>query len=266
MTTNNDYLSINKNSWNSRVESHLASEFYDVPGFLAGKSSLNNIELALLGDVKGKNILHLQCHFGQDTISLQRLGAQATGIDLSDKSIETANDLARQTNTSPTFFCCDVYDVPNKVEQQFDIVFTSYGTIGWLPDLDKWAKVIVSRLKPGGQFIMADFHPVVWMFDDCFKEIGYNYFNTGEIAETENGTYADRDAPIKVQYIGWNHSMSEILNSLIRNGMELKQFNEFDYSPYNCFKETVEFEPGKFRIKHLDNKIPMVYSLVAAKR
>ena len=266
MKTEIDYLSINKQSWNKRTETHLTSEFYDVIGFLKGNTSLNTIELDLLGDIKGKSVLHLQCHFGQDTISLQRLGASVTGIDLSDQSILSANELASKAGVFPSFICCDLYDLPNHLNQQFDVVFTSYGTIGWLPDLDKWAAIVSRFLKPNGQFVFAEFHPVVWMFDDDLKNIGYNYFNTGAIIETENGTYADRDAAFTQEYVCWNHSMSEVVNSLIKSGLEINSLNEFDYSPYNCFRETIEIEPKKYRIKHLDNKIPMVYAIVATKK
>jgi hypothetical protein len=104
------------------------------------------------------------------------------------------------------------------------------------------------------------------MFDDNFTGVGYHYFNTEAIIETENGTYADRDAEIKLQSIGWNHDLSEVLNNLIKQSLELTVFNEYDYAPYNCFKESIEVGPGKFRIKHLGNKIPMVYALVAVKK
>ncbi|KFF10848.1 class I SAM-dependent methyltransferase [Flavobacterium hydatis] len=266
MTPENNYIEVNKESWNNRVESHLKSDFYDLEGFLKGNTSLNSIELELLGDIKGKTILHLQCHFGQDSISLARLGANVTGVDLSDKAIESANKLAQETNTSASFICCDIYDLPNHLNQKFDIVFASYGTIPWLPDLDKWAKLISDFLKPNGQFVFAEFHPVVWMFDDDFEKVGYNYFNSGAIIETQEGTYADKSAPIELEYVCWNHGMSEVINSLIKNGLELNSLNEFDYSPYNCFNNIIEFEPKKYRIKHLDNKIPMVYSILATKK
>lgn len=266
MNTENNYLEINKNSWNKKTESHLTSEFYDVEGFLNGKSSLNEIELNLLGDLKGKSVLHLQCHFGQDTISLSRLGAKATGIDLSDKAIESADKLAIEANSDAQFICSDVYDLPNHLQGEFDIVYTSYGTIGWLPDLDKWAKVISKFLKPGGRFIFVEFHPVVWMFDDNFEKVGYRYFNSGAIIETLSGTYADKNADITQSYVMWNHDLSEVVNSLIKNGLEINSLDEFDYSPYNCFNHTIEFEPNKYRISHLDNKIPMVYSIAATKK
>ena len=260
-----DYININKQTWNNKTDVHIASEFYDVQSFLDGKSTLNAIELQLLGDIKGKKILHLQCHFGQDTMSFSRMGAKATGIDLSDKAIEKAKEFASQLHLDTQFICCDIYDAPNHSDEKFDIVFTSYGTIGWLPDLDKWAKVVSHFLKPGGKFVFAEFHPVIWMFDDNFREVYYNYFNVAPIIEDYTGTYADRNAAIESNSVCWNHPTSEVLNSLILNGLELNSFDEYDYSPYNCFNETVEFEKGKFRIKHLDNKIPMVFSLVATK-
>lgn len=260
-----DYLKINKQLWNNKTEIHVNSEFYDNENFIKGNSSLNSIELELLGNVNDKSILHLQCHFGQDTISLSRLGAKTVGVDLSDKAIETAKDLAKQTNTTAKFICCDVYDLPNHLNQQFDMVYTSYGTIGWLPDLDKWAKVISQFLKPGGQLVFVEFHPVVWMFDDDFKTIKYNYFNVEPIIETEEGTYADKDANIKQESVGWNHDLSEVLNSLIQNGLNINCFNEYNYSPYNCFNNTIEVAPNQYRVKHLGDKIPMVYSLVATK-
>ncbi len=266
MNTENNYIEVNRNSWNNRTESHLKSEFYDLEGFLNGKNSLNEIELNLLGDIKGKTILHLQCHFGQDTISLSRLGAEVTGIDLSDKAIESAKQIAKNTTSNVKFICCDIYDLPDHLKEKFDVVFTSYGTIGWLPDLDKWAKVVSYFLKPNGQFVFVEFHPVVWMFDNNFEEIGYRYFNSGAIIETENGTYADKTADITQEYVTWNHGLSEVINSLTNNGLEIKSLNEFDFSPYNCFNKTIEFEPKKYRIEHLDNKIPMVYSINAVKK
>src|SRR5690606_12920458 len=196
MNSEQNYIEINRQSWNNRTDTHLKSEFYDLDGFLKGKTSLNEIELNLLGDLKAKAILHLQCHFGQDTISLSRLGAEVTGVDLSDKAIESAKQIAMDVNSSAKFICCDIYDLPNHLDEKFDIVFTSYGTIGWLPDLHRWAKIVSQFLKPNGQFVFVEFHPVVWMFDDDFGKISYRYFNSGAIIETEIGTYADKEADI----------------------------------------------------------------------
>ena len=265
MTNSSDYISKNKAAWNAKTAYHIDSEFYDMKSFLSGKSSLKEIELNLLGDVKGKSILHLQCHFGQDTLSLARMGANVTGVDLSDKAIEKATELNSQLKLNAAFVCCDIYDLTQHLKAKYDIVFTSYGTIGWLPDLDRWAAIVSQFLKPGGQFIMADFHPVVWMLDDEFLNIKYSYFNIEEIIENESGTYADKTAPIQYNTISWNHPSSEVLNSLVKNNLVICQFDEYDYSPYNCFKNLEEYIPGKFRNITWGNKLPMVFSILASK-
>ena len=266
MKKEDNYIAINRQSWNNRVQSHMNSDFYDLEGFLKGNTSLNSIELELLGDIKNKQILHLQCHFGQDSLSLGRLGAHVTGVDLSDKAVESAIELANKTKIDANFICSDIYELPKCLDKQFDIVFTSYGTIGWLPDLDKWAKIVAKYLKPGGKFVFVEFHPVVWMFDDDFEKIAYHYFNKEVIIETEKGSYADKTADLTQEYVMWNHSMSDVVNNLIKNGLEINSLDEFDYSPYNCFNKTEEFKPNKFRIKHLNNKIPMVFAIVATKK
>jgi len=260
-----DYKSLNKESWNARTGVHIVSDFYDNESFIQGRNALNGIELDMLGDVAGKTVLHLQCHFGQDTISFTRLGAKATGIDLSDKAIETAKELAKETNSDATFICCDIYDLPNHLEGQFDLVFTSYGTICWLPDMDKWAGVVNHFLKPKGEFLIVDFHPFVWSFDDDFQKIAYNYFNTEAIHETQTGTYTDAKEDLELEYVTWNHPTSEVMNALLKQGLTIEAFNEYNYSPYDCFKQTEEFEPGKFRIKHFGDKFPMVFALKASK-
>lgn len=261
-----NYLKINKETWNNKVPIHLDSEFYDMESFRKGKNSLPQIDTDLLGDIKGKSVLHLQCHFGQDSLSLARLGAKVTGIDLSNKAIEKAKELNNEIHLDATFICCDVYDTLENITEKFDIVYTSYGTIGWLPDLDKWAKVISEALKPSGKFVFVEFHPVLWMFDDDFTKIQHHYHNEKPIIENYTGTYANKEAEITADYIGWNHSLSEVFQALLKKGLQIEYFNEYNYSNYNCFNEMIEFEPKKFRIKHLENKIPMMYSLVAIKK
>lgn len=260
-----NYKEINREQWNQRVEPHVESEFYGVADFINGQSSLKETEIALLGDIKGKRILHLQCHFGQDSISMARMGASVVGADLSDKAIDKARELAELTQADATFVCCDLFDLPQHLEGEFDIVFTSYGTVGWLPDLDRWASVIQHFLKPGGKFVFVEFHPVVWMFDDDFQKVGYRYFKSDPIVETASGTYADREAAIRTTSVSWNHGMSEVIGSLLRHGIQLQDLQEYDFANYDCFAHTVEFEPGKFRIQHLGNNIPMMYSIVGIK-
>lgn len=266
MQDHSSYFDANRELWNKRTAVHKTSEFYDLEGFMAGKNVLTPIELGEMGSVSGKSLLHLQCHFGMDTLSWAHMGAKVTGVDFSEAAIEEAARLAKETGSDARFVCCNVYDTQQHVKDTFDIVFTSYGTIGWLPDLDRWAQVIADALKPGGYFYMADFHPVVWMFDDEFTHLKYSYFNREVIVTESQGTYTDRNADIKATEYGWNHPISEILNALINNGLELQFFNEHYYSPYNCFANTVETAPGQWKLKGLEDVVPMVYSLKAVKK
>lgn len=265
MTFSDRYLQINQASWDARTEAHLQSGFYDLAAFKAGQTSLKEIETALLGELHGKRLLHLQCHFGQDTLSLARLGAEVTGLDLSGKAIAAAQMLAEELEIAAQFVCGDVYQAPQLIADRFDWLFTTYGVLGWLPDLDRWAAVVAQMLKPGGKLLLVEFHPVVWMFDADFEQITYKYDKAAPIEETETGSYAD---PSQTPYptITWNHGLAETIQALISHGLQPELVREYDFSPYNCFRHTVETEPGRFRIRHLGDKIPMVYAIRATKR
>lgn len=265
MTDHKVYFEVNRQLWDKRVAIHLNSEFYDVPSFKAGKTSLNKIELEALGDVKEKSLLHLQCHFGMDTISWSRAGARVTGIDFSEEAITAAKKLASEVGITADFICSDVYELPEKLNTKFDIVFTSYGVIGWLPNLEKWAEVINKFLKPGGIFFIAEFHPVLWMMDDDFTRIKYSYFNYEVIETVSEGSYGDRNADISSEEYGWNHSFDEIFGSLLKQNLQITEFKEYPYSPYNCFNNTFKSEDGMYYIKGLENKLPMMYTIKAIK-
>lgn len=260
-----NYFKANKDSWNKRTAVHRDSDFYGLKEFKKGETSLTKIELEELGDVKGKTLLHLQCHFGMDTLSWSRLGAKCVGVDLSDEAIKTAIELNNELGLDAEFVNCNVYDLKKHLDKKFDIVFTSYGTIGWLPNLDKWSAIISNYLKPGGIFYIADFHPSLWMMDDDFTFIKYSYFNKEVIAEETQGTYSDRNAPITTTNYSWNHPFSEIINSLIKHGLTILHLNEFPFSPFNCFNNLEQGEDGMWRIKGIDEKLPMMYSIKARK-
>ena len=261
----NEYFEANKDLWNQRTAVHKDSAFYDLAGFKEGVNVLTPIELNEIGDVKERSLLHLQCHFGMDTMSFSRMGAKCTGVDLSDDAIKLANEINDELKLDAKFVCCNVYDTSAFVKEQFDIVFTSYGTVGWLPDLDPWAKVIAEKLKTGGFFYMAEFHPVVWMFDDDFTHIKYHYDNKELIVMEDQPTYTEDKNEISGKEYSWNHSISEVLNALINAGLKIEFFNEHTFSPYSNFKNSVETETGKWHIKGMEGKIPMVYSLRAMK-
>lgn len=265
MNLQQDHVAVNRELWDKKTPFHIASSFYANEAFKAGATSLKHIELDLLGDVGGKRILHLQCHFGQDTISLARMGAIVTGVDLSEVAINYARDLNNELGLDARFICADVYDLPQELYGQFDMVFTSYGTIVWLPDMPQWASTIARCLVPGGSFVFVDSHPVIMMFDDGLNGIIYPYFNTGVIKEVEQGTYADRNAEISLPSMTWNHSLAEVISALMEAGLSLRTFREYDHSPYDCFGNMIEVSSGIFHVKGKEGMFPLMYALVATK-
>lgn len=265
MTYEQNYAEINRQLWNARTEHHVDSEFYGLTGFKQGGNVLDDISLRLVGDVQGKSLLHLQCHFGMDTLSWARLGAQVTGMDLSDKAIDTARELAQELNMPARFICCNLYDLPQHLDEQFDVVFTSYGVLGWLHDLNAWGRIVAQHLKPGGEFYLIEFHPVVWMFSNDFSRVEYAYFQGEAIVEENEGTYTDRNAPIKLKEISWNHHLGQVFDALIAQGLQIEYFGEFDYSPYNCFQQTVPAPNGGWYIKGMEGLLPIVYGIKARK-
>jgi SAM-dependent methyltransferase len=262
-----DYRQINRRLWNERTAAHLTTDFYDMAAFRAGASSLKPPELAAVGPVEGQSLLHLQCHFGQDSLSWARLGAQVTGVDLSDVAIETARRLAQELALPAQFLACDLYEVPQQLPTQFDVVVSTYGTIGWLPDLDRWAAVVAQALKPNGRLVLVEFHPVLWMFDDAFTHFAYSYFNTGPIITQTPGSYA---APgldsTHSQEIGWNHSLAEVIGALHRQGLSLDWFEEYPYSVWNCFPDMQLVGDEQWVVKGLGAKMPHMYGLRATWR
>ncbi len=250
-----DYLRTNRESWDKRTEVHVNSEFYDVEGFLNGANTLKNIEISEMGIVDGKTLLHLQCHFGLDTLSWARKGAIVTGVDLSPTAIKKANEIKMKANLKGDFICSDVYTFGENSKPKYDIIFTSYGAICWLPSLKKWAETIVSCLKPGGVFYMAEFHPV----NDIVS--GYSYFHSPEPCIEEEGTYTENCNGEKSTLITWAHPLGEVINALIKSGIRIDSLNEYPYSPYNCFEGMIEREKGKFYISKFGNNIPLIFTI-----
>ncbi len=258
-----NWLDINRKLWDAKVLVHLKSDFYETEAFLAGKNVLTHVEMeALAGQVAGRKMLHLQCHFGQDSLCWARLGARVTGVDFSQNAIKTARKLSRDTGLKAHFVESDIYALPEKLDGRFDIVFTSWGTIGWLPDLKKWAAVVRHFLKKGGTFYIADFHPWLQMYDWPTGQLAHDWFNTRPIVEQLDGTYADPSADLHDTEVGWNHSFEETLGSLLGAGLRLVEMREFDHSLYPCFPGMREREPGKFVWGDFgERRLPHAFSL-----
>jgi SAM-dependent methyltransferase len=254
-----DYLNINKAAWDKRTKVHIDSKFYDIDTFKNGKSSLNTIELEQVGNVQGKKLLHLQCHFGQDTLSWARLGAKVTGVDLSSEAIKQANQLKGFLKLNARFIAEDIYTFGLKNTEKFDIVFTSYGVLCWLPDLTIWAQTIANSLLQGGEFHLVEFHA----FNDLL--CGYSYFPQIEPDVEDEGTYTENCDGSKSTMITWPHSMSEVISALISAGMNIEHFEEYPISPYKCFEGLEKVSAEGYQMIHKGQQVPLLYSIKARK-
>ncbi len=219
----------NRAMWNEIVEIHINHPEYATEKFIAGGSSLKKLELGELGDVRGKKLLHLMCQFGLDTLSWAREGAIVTGADISDRSVELARELSAKSGVPGTFVRSDVLDLTGKIDDHFDIVYQSYGTLCWLGDLKRWAQVVAHYLKPGGTFLLIDDHPAHFLF----SEPGLSYFADKPDYFENEPDYCDRSYRRKNVSVEWIHSISELLTSLIDTGLVIEKFQEFDYGYYH---------------------------------
>ena len=265
MDLDDKYFTTNKATWNEKVTIHAKSEMYNLKAFKQGKSSLMSYETQALGNVSGKSLLHLQCHFGQDTLSWSRLGATCTGVDLSDEGIKLAKSLNEELKLDANFVCCNVLDTSQYIKDTFDIVFTSYGVIGWLPDLKPWGQMIAERLKIGGTFYMVEFHPIVWMFDYLEEKpiMKYGYMQDDAIYEEYEGTYADQESKMISKEYGWNHGLSDVINALIEAGLHIDYLNEYDESPYDVLPNLVKTDSGMYVTQ--DKLYPLIFEIKARK-
>lgn len=263
----NEFMNVNKEMWNRKTPIHVKSKFYNNELFLSGKNSLTDIDLQYLPDVKNKRLIHLQCHFGQDTLSLERMGASCVGIDFSEIAIEQAKEMTNALNLKSNFYVSNVYDTLELNLGKFDIVFTSYGVLAWLPDLDRWAKIVSGLLQTGGIFYIAEFHPVLYMFDFDKQVLQFPYFNTGlAFKDEEQSTYTDHNQVFETVSYFWQHSLDETLTALMDNGMEILRFKEFDYSPYNCFPHMKEIGQSSYQYGKPELKLPHVFHILAKKK
>jgi SAM-dependent methyltransferase len=265
MEDNTNYFEVNKSTWNKKVDVHAESDMYKMKAFKSGETSLMPYELKALGDVSGKSLLHLQCHFGQDTLSWSRMGARAVGVDLSDKGVKLATQLNDELHLSAEFVCCNVLDTSAHILETFDIVYTSYGVIGWLPDLNPWAKMIAERLNVGGTFYIVEFHPILWMFNyaDGESKMKYHYNRKEVIYDEYEGTYADQGSKMVSREYGWNHGLSAVVNALVEAGLKIEYLNEYDESPYDVFPNLIKLDNGMFKMK--DQLFPMLFEIKATK-
>lgn len=260
-----DHVKKNASWWDKATLIHSASSLYDLPGFLKGKSSLQPLEREELGDVRGKTLLHLLCHFGMDTLSWAREGAIVTGVDVSKESIKLAKKLSKDTSTPATFICSDVYSLHKVLNKEFDIIFASYGVLLWLSSMEKWAKVIHRFLKKGGVFYIVEVHPFTNMLSYDFK-MEYKYFDKGPYEDTTPGTYTDWNADVSGTTYQWSYTISDIVTACINEGLTIEHLHEFPFTMYDQFPGLMKVnKKGQYVLKNSRIQIPLLFSLKARK-
>ncbi len=261
-----DPIEANRSNWDERTPLHAASSFYDLPGFIAGTSGgLPERELQELGDVQGRTLLHLQCHFGMDSISWARRGAVVTGVDLSPRAIQLAGQLAAQMGVSADFVCADVYQLPAGLSSQFDIVYSTRGVLSWLGDLGGWAAIVAGHLAPGGTLYLADGHPLLGLLDESgpWLDQAGRYFHDPEPVRVEHrGSYTGEDPqfrqPVSFQ---WYHHLGEVVTALADAGLAVDCLHEFPWLSYRALPQMARDEEGNWRLP--GDRLPLSFSVKA---
>jgi len=265
----------NQRLWDAWTKVHAAGEFYDVAGFRKGGVRIRPYEIETLGDVTGQSLLHLQCHFGLDTLSWARLGAHVTGVDFSPAAIALARELAADVGYPDARFVeSNIYQLPLRLGDEFDIVYTSRGVLGWLPDIRGWARVVARFVKPGGRFYISEAHPIAQVFDDEGVSPGelrlrYPYWEHGDpLIFDVHGSYADPDADLGEEHKehGWDHGLGEIVTALIDAGLRIDRLEEHRFLEWKL-DYLVEETPGADRwvLPEGPGELPLMFSLLASK-
>ena len=268
----NEYHRENREHWDDLAEIHPRTDFYDVASFLEGASSLLPLEREELGPLvcEGTTLLHLQCHFGMDTLSWAREGAEVVGVDFPGTAVETARELATQAGLDDRaeFLEIDVYDLPSELDREFDVVFTSYGVLTWLSDVGRWAEVVERFVAPGGTFYLAEDHP----FTPCLDQesepgtfrFAYPYFDGEHITFGIGVSYADPGADVEQTGTHeFSHSLGEILTALLGTDLRLEFVHEHPWSEFRQFEGMEADEAGQWWLPDLEHDLPFVFSVRA---
>jgi SAM-dependent methyltransferase len=271
-----EYLSVNRLNWDERAPAHAASPDYGVEQFVSDPAHLSQVvrfDLARLGDVRGLRGVHLQCHIGTDTLSLARLGARMTGLDLSPAALAEGRRLAERAGAEIDFVEADTYSAVEVLgREQFDLVFTGVGALCWLPDVDRWAQVVADLLRPGGRLFLREGHPVLWALADARPDgllvLEYPYFEH-EQAQVwdEPGTYVETDVEFRHNVThSWNHGLGEIVTALLDRGMAITMLVEHDTVPWEALPGQMErLGDGEYRVTERPERLPHSYTLQAVK-
>jgi len=262
-------MAMNRAMWDERVPIHVAADFYDVDGFRTGRRRLavEPFEVDELGDVEGRTLVHLQCHFGLDTLSWARLGARVTGLDFSGPAVDAATALAAEIGVDADFVRADLYDAVRALGRRtFDVVYTGKGALIWLPDIRRWAEVCAALLAPGGTFYLSEFHPLADIFGWESLEIERSYFDPSPLLDESSGTYADFDAPTtqNVNY-EWQHPLGAVVSALIDAGLVIEFLHEYPFTLFPRWPFLEKRDDGSYVVPPAIPQLPLMYSIRAVK-
>jgi SAM-dependent methyltransferase len=262
-------FAVNRANWDERTAIHLGSRFYDVEGWLREERGPRAFEAEVLGDVAGLRLLHLQCHFGLDTLAWARAGARVTGLDFSTEAIDAARDLAVRAGLDglATFVCADVLDAVDALDHAtFDVVYVSIGSLTWLPSVDRWARQVGALVAPGGRLYVHDVHPfgLTLAFDE--SRVERTYFEEPDSHISESGiTYADGSQRLeRRRAYWWNHGIGETVTALVRHGLRLEWLTEHDWTLFEQFPWLVERD-GRWVHPPSAPRIPLTFSMLATR-
>lgn len=258
---------LNRDWWDERVAMHMSGSFYDVDGFVAGRSTLRPFEVTEMGSVAGATLVHLQCHFGLDTLSWAREGAVVTGVDFAPAAVAAGRELARRSGIEAEFAEAAVYDAVRVLRgRSFDVVYTSIGSIIWLPDIARWAATVAALMVPGGRFYMAEFHPFSVVLGEEDLAVTDSYFDPGPFVQDESGSYADPDAQAEHrQSVTWHHTIGSVVSALAQAGLRIEFLHEHSYA-LRARWPFLERRPDRtFHMPADRPQVPLLYSLKATR-
>ena len=263
-------LEANRRQWDDRTRIHVASRFYDVDGWLHTRPGPRDREVEALGDVTGLELVHLQCHFGLDTLAWATAGARVTGLDFSPEAIREAEDLAARAGLSDRarFVCADVLRAREALDHvTFDIVYVSLGALCWLPSVARWAEEAAGLVRPGGRLYLHDVHPVCWSLADDALEFAHTYFEEAEpYADDSDQTYTDAERPLAhTRSYEWNHGIGEVVTALIDQGLRIDVLQEHDWTVHQRFPWLVEVGPGRWASPPELPRLPLSFTVVATR-
>jgi SAM-dependent methyltransferase len=264
-----DRLEANRRNWDDRTAVHLRSRFYDVEGWLRRRPGPPAFEVEVLGDLAGRTLLHLQCHFGLDTLAWAGAGAHVTGLDFSSPAIEAARELAVRAGLADRarFVCANVYDAVEALDhQRFDVVYVSLGALCWLPSVDRWAAQVGGLVAPGGTFYLHDAHPLAAALADQQPIVASDYFEEAEpYVDDEGWTYTDASGPVAHRRChAWNHGLGETVTALLRHGLRIDTLVEHDWTVFRAFPWLVDTGDGRWSTPPGTPRLPLSYTVTAS--